>query len=139
MQIDTVCRDVRSRVVSIDCGWLHAAAVLECGACIAWGSNEFGQLGTGHELKSAEPVTCATDRDVRFKKVVCGSYFTAVVSQDDELYTHRDTAHACTHFAGSARAFAKQTKETYDACASLTRALSVSLSRSFVENERAAH
>lgn len=33
----------RFRVRGLDCGWLHAAAVLECGAVYAWGSNEFGQ------------------------------------------------------------------------------------------------
>ena len=77
----------RARVVSIDCGWLHAAAVLECGAALAWGSNEFGQLGTGDEVKSAEPVSCKVDRDVRLKKVCCGSYYTMAVDDKGELWS----------------------------------------------------
>jgi len=77
----------RARVVSIDCGWLHAAVALECGAALAWGSNEFGQLGTGDESKSPEPVLCKIDRDVRLCKVVCGSYYTLVVDDKGELWS----------------------------------------------------
>ena len=40
----------QARVVSVDCGWLHTAVALECGAALAWGNNNFGQLGTGNEL-----------------------------------------------------------------------------------------
>ena len=77
----------RARVVSLDCGWLHAAAVLECGQALAWGSNEFGQLGTGDELKSAEPVACKVDRDIRLKTVVCGSYYTMALDDKGELWS----------------------------------------------------
>ena len=77
----------RARVVSLDCGWLHAAAVLECGQALAWGSNEFGQLGTGDEVKSAEPVACKVDRDIRLKTVVCGSYYTMALDDKGELWS----------------------------------------------------
>ncbi|KAJ1461569.1 regulator of chromosome condensation 1/beta-lactamase-inhibitor protein II [Pelagophyceae sp. CCMP2097] len=77
----------RARVVKMDCGWLHAACVLEAGGAVAWGSNDFGQLGTGDELKSATPVQCKVDRDVRLVNVCCGSYFTLAVDAQGELYS----------------------------------------------------
>jgi len=77
----------RKRVVSVDCGWLHTAVALECGAAMAWGANGFGQLGTGDEVKSATPITCKTDRDVRLCKVVCGSYFTLALDDKGELWS----------------------------------------------------
>jgi len=77
----------RKRVVSVDCGWLHTAVALECGACYAWGANGFGQLGTGDEVKAPTPVLCKTDRDVRMCKVVCGSYFTLALDDKGELWS----------------------------------------------------
>jgi len=80
----------RKRVVSLGCGWLHCCCVLESGKAIAFGSNEFGQLGTGNELKSPEPVLCALDyeySDVRLTAVSCGSYFTCTLDDKGNLYT----------------------------------------------------
>jgi alpha-tubulin suppressor-like RCC1 family protein len=77
----------QARVVSVDCGWLHTAVALECGAALAWGNNNFGQLGTGNEIKSAEPVLCKMSREVRLCKVVCGSYFTVAIDDKGELWS----------------------------------------------------
>jgi len=77
----------QARVVSVDCGWLHTAVTLECGAALAWGSNNFGQLGIGNEIKSAEPVLCKISREVRLCKVVCGSYFTIAINDKGELWS----------------------------------------------------
>ena len=77
----------QARVVSVDCGWLHTAVALECGAALAWGNNNFGQLGTGNEIKSAEPVLCKMSREIRLCKVVCGSYFTVAIDDKGELWS----------------------------------------------------
>ena len=80
----------RKRVVSIGCGWLHCCAVLESGKAVAFGSNDFGQLGTGDEKKSKEPVLCALNYDyddIRLTAVACGSYFTCTLDDKGELYT----------------------------------------------------
>ncbi|KAH8075643.1 hypothetical protein JL721_1657 [Aureococcus anophagefferens] len=60
---------------------------LQSKEALAWGSNEFGQLGTGDELKSAEPVACKVDRDIRLKTVVCGSYYTMALDDKGELWS----------------------------------------------------
>ena len=77
----------RERVISIDCGWLHSAVALECGTVLAWGSNEYGQLGTGCETSSPKPVFCKMDRDVRLCKVICGSYFTLAVNDHSQVWS----------------------------------------------------
>lgn len=77
----------RKRVVSLDCGWLHAAAVLENGWALAWGSNDFGQLGTGDERKSSDPVRCQLPKGVSLRRVSCGSYFTCAIDAQGDLYS----------------------------------------------------
>mmetsp|Transcript_13340 Transcript_13340/g.43489 ORF Transcript_13340/g.43489 Transcript_13340/m.43489 type:complete len:556 (-) Transcript_13340:21-1688(-) len=80
----------RKRVASIAAGWLHCCAVLESGKAVAFGSNDFGQLGTGDEKKSKEPVLCALAYefdDVRLCSVACGSYFTCCLDDKGDLYT----------------------------------------------------
>jgi len=78
----------RFRVTYMDCGWLHAATVLECGAVFCWGSNEFGQLGTGDEIKRPAPTAAAIPRDeVRMARIICGAYFTLALSSKGELWS----------------------------------------------------
>ena len=78
----------RFRVKYMDCGWLHAASVLESGAVFCWGSNEFGQLGTGDEIKRPAPTAAAIPRDeVRMARITCGAYFTLALTSKGELYS----------------------------------------------------
>ncbi|KAJ8611485.1 hypothetical protein CTAYLR_005157 [Chrysophaeum taylorii] len=72
------------RVVRLDAGWLHVVVVLETGACAAWGSNEFGQLGTGDDRKTSNPVLCEIDG---VASVACGSYFSCALTKAGDLYS----------------------------------------------------
>mmetsp|Transcript_11834 Transcript_11834/g.16056 ORF Transcript_11834/g.16056 Transcript_11834/m.16056 type:complete len:558 (+) Transcript_11834:54-1727(+) len=77
----------RKRVIALSCGWLHCCAVLDSGKAVAWGSNEFGQLGTGDERKSPSPVLCAVDPKARLARVACGAYFTNTLDAQGTLYS----------------------------------------------------
>ena len=96
----------RFRVKYMDCGWLHAASVLESGAVFCWGSNEFGQLGTGDEIKRPAPTAAAIPRDeVRMARITCGAYFTLALTSKGELYswgaTSRRTGRGCSPTRGA--------------------------------------
>jgi alpha-tubulin suppressor-like RCC1 family protein len=45
----------RRRAISVSAGWCHAAVLCEGGAVVAWGRNDKGQLGLGHNENKMGP------------------------------------------------------------------------------------
>ena len=78
------------RVVFIDAGWNHCAAITHSGQLFTWGGGGHGQLGLGHTRGS--PVPCLVDQFLGGKApqithVSCGDSFTiALITGTGELW-----------------------------------------------------
>jgi len=71
-----------NRVVTLDCGWGHTAAVTEEGAVYTWGMGEHGELGLGSTESHWQPVKVSMDARVRLAS--CGARHTAVIGTDSQ-------------------------------------------------------
>ena len=71
----------------IACGDDHTVGVTPTGDLYAWGSGASGRLGHGNTIDIDKPkqVTCLIGKEV--VHVNCGSWHTAVVTSDGDLYT----------------------------------------------------
>ncbi len=74
-------------IISVDCGECHTAVVTRSGKLYTFGSNIDGQLGLGHNNKILLPRFVKGLKGVKIKQVACGSWHTAVVTEDGQLYT----------------------------------------------------
>ena len=91
------------RVVSVSCGGLHTAAVLDDGALYTFGRGDYGPLGHGDRESQTSPkrVEVAEWGNRRVVSVSCGGGHTAAVL-DDGAYTfgkpaaHRLSWTSCT-------------------------------------------
>lgn len=68
-------------------GYGNALTIKSDGTLLTWGSNEFGQLGTGKTSASAIPVLVASLNGV---KAVAGSYHTLALRQDGTVWAWGD-------------------------------------------------
>ena len=69
-----------TRVVTLDCGWGHTAAVTEDGGIYTWGMGEHGQLGLGSTESQWKPMRVGVD--ARVKAASCGARHTAFIAAD---------------------------------------------------------
>jgi E3 ubiquitin-protein ligase HERC4 len=69
------------------CGLSHTAVVLNSGALICFGSNEFGQCGIEDQSELSLPPTDLSElRYERFVKVVCGDNFTFALTKTGKVF-----------------------------------------------------
>ena len=80
-------------VVCMASGQAHNLAVLDSGQVISWGSNKYGQLGAKstnffEDLIQYQPFTLEVkfSLPVRVKRLACGNWHSACVTQDGQLY-----------------------------------------------------
>ena len=73
------------RIVSLDLGRSHGAAVDESGKLFAWGRGWSGQLGTGDKKGRLVPTDVALPPGVKAASVACGGQHTLVVTEDGQL------------------------------------------------------
>jgi alpha-tubulin suppressor-like RCC1 family protein len=71
----------------IVCGDYHTVGVTPAGELFTWGHGAWGQLGHGNydDLDKPKLVNCLAG--MKMIHLACGSYHTAVVTSDGELYT----------------------------------------------------
>jgi alpha-tubulin suppressor-like RCC1 family protein len=72
------------RVTQIACGSNHCLALLNVGAVIEWGGNEFGQLGNRKRVFSENPIIMKDFADENIYKVCCGYENSGVIAEYNE-------------------------------------------------------
>jgi alpha-tubulin suppressor-like RCC1 family protein len=85
-------------VKQIAAGSAHTLVLTSNGRVLAWGSNTEGQLGLGEESEELAytpqevyfPAKAAADNGCGLAKVACGSYHSAAVSNDGQLFVFGD-------------------------------------------------
>ena len=97
--------------VQISAGYDHTCGVLSDGRAFCWGSNTYGQLGTGNNTSSTSPVQVKTTGALRDKTIVqiaAGTQFTIALDSDGVVYTwgiysygQLGNGSACTSCLGS--------------------------------------
>jgi alpha-tubulin suppressor-like RCC1 family protein/pimeloyl-ACP methyl ester carboxylesterase len=70
----------------VDAGSTHTCGVTRVGDVFCWGSNFFGELGTGTQTPSTTPVRVQTPSGLSFKSVVAGAYFSCALSTEDQAF-----------------------------------------------------
>ncbi len=86
------------KIVSISSGMRHSLALTESGRVFGWGSNEWGQLGTGKSGGSFnKPVLIeifsssdGLNTDVEIAKISCGQRHSLLLSRDGDVYAFGD-------------------------------------------------
>ncbi|CAG8688915.1 16472_t:CDS:2, partial [Funneliformis mosseae] len=74
--------------VNVVCGENHCLALTKDGEVYSWGSGRFGQLGHGELTDSLEkPMVIEFFQGLRVKKISCGGWHSAVITDSDDLYT----------------------------------------------------
>ena len=68
----------RDTIVAISCGDEHTAVVTQTGRLFTFGSNEFGQLGLGHNESILKPSCVKSLKPDKVKAVACGKSHTIV-------------------------------------------------------------
>jgi hypothetical protein len=71
-------------VVDISAGMYHSVALRSDGSVLAWGANEYGQLGTGNELDSPMPMKVEGLSEV--SQVAGGMNFTIALKTDGNVW-----------------------------------------------------
>jgi alpha-tubulin suppressor-like RCC1 family protein len=74
------------RFVSVTAGADHACALTDGGDAYCWGSNEFGQLGSGSSNVAAQPVPVRVRTDVKFTIVAAGFNHTCGLERDGSAW-----------------------------------------------------
>lgn len=64
-----------------------AFAITDCGSVYAWGDNEEGQLGIGHNTSQVEPCLIATLHGKKIVQVSGGIAHTLALTKDGEVYS----------------------------------------------------
>lgn len=80
------------QVMSIACGREHTLVLSYSGDLFAWGSNKFGQLGTGDHHNNKVPVQLRDLKDdegraLKFTKIDTGDNHSAAISSTNRLFT----------------------------------------------------
>jgi hypothetical protein len=80
--------DADVRVVFVACGYAHTVALTSDGGVIVFGSNGYGQLGAGNNVRQPTParLACAALVGVRIVGCAAGSFFTQLVSDDGRVF-----------------------------------------------------
>ncbi|CAH1803231.1 unnamed protein product, partial [Owenia fusiformis] len=74
-------------IISVVCGYAHTMALSDEGTLYAWGTNAYGQLGTGNKANQVAPVTIATEKE-RFVEVGASHYnhISCGITQKGKVY-----------------------------------------------------
>ena len=81
-----------SFLVAISCGDEHTAVVTQTGRLFTFGSNEFGQLGLGHNESILKPSCVKALKPDKVKTVACGKSHTIVAMVSGLLWAFGSNA-----------------------------------------------
>src|SRR5580704_13900561 len=71
-----------SFIIKIKCGYYHSVLLFEK-EIYAWGYNQYGQLGLGHNTQTNSPQKLDLPN---VKKIICGGYHTMALTFSNEIY-----------------------------------------------------
>ena len=74
-------------VSGVSCGGEHSTAVTSDGVLYTWGGGKCGQLGHGDWKDQCRPCKVRFFSGQRVLAVACGSFYTAAVTDNYDLYT----------------------------------------------------
>ena len=78
--------DVKFQIVGLSCGDEHTAVLTDSGRLFSFGSNEFGQLGLGHNTNVLKPSCVKSLKPDRVLRVACGKAHTVVAMESGKMY-----------------------------------------------------
>jgi len=88
MEIDVECNKERKRIKRITCGWDFSVLLYEDGTVFVCGSNAFGQIGLGEELKGVSTFVKNTAlSDIKICDVSCGMRHTLFLEDSGNVYS----------------------------------------------------
>jgi alpha-tubulin suppressor-like RCC1 family protein len=73
------------KIIFVACGCSHTMAITEDNMLYGWGTNWYGELGTGSQISSRKPVKCNIPNMI--KQVACGANFTIAVSVAGNVFS----------------------------------------------------
>ena len=68
-------------------GWKHFLAVTSDGELLAWGNNDYGQLGDGTQQKRRRPMLTSLPNNVQVVAVSAGSYHSLILTETQWCFT----------------------------------------------------
>lgn len=86
---------VASGIVSITSGAFHNLALNSSNRVLAWGTNDFGQLGTGDTTYATEPSMTVGLDDVSVADISAGGWHSLALSSEGTMYTWYDSGLQC--------------------------------------------
>ncbi len=75
------------KVKAVSCGNLHTMIITKDGNLYAFGNNFDGQLGLGNNIDTNMPALVIIPDGSKIKAVSCGSYYTMIITENDNLYS----------------------------------------------------
>lgn len=76
---------------SLSAGFDFSVAVRSDGKLFIWGSNSYGQLGTGNKIHRSSPFQISSD--TTWSKAVAGSFFVLALKKDGSLWSWGNNSH----------------------------------------------
>lgn len=77
--------ELKERVLQIAAGQSHMLCLTESHDVLAWGANDFGQLGTGDFGNTRTPRLCLLGKDIL--QIAAGRYHSSALSSNGALYS----------------------------------------------------
>lgn len=74
------------KIKELSCGEYHVAFINESGQLFTFGENYYGQLGISQDIEKKWIPTLISGEWKKIKHVACGTYHTAILTTDDEVY-----------------------------------------------------
>jgi E3 ubiquitin-protein ligase HERC1 len=75
------------QIKQCDGGAWHTVLLDTSGRVFCWGSNFWGQIGTGESTNQLEPTELTFLRNEKIVKIACGSNFTICLSEDGKVFS----------------------------------------------------
>ena len=80
------------KVKAVNCGDAHTVIITENGNIYSFGNNVFGQLGLDDDYSRNIPTLVTALAGLKAKAVSCGDNSTAIITEDNDLYSFGDNA-----------------------------------------------
>ena len=74
-------------IVGVSCGDEHTGIITESGRVFMFGSNNWGQLGLGHENNVEKPSCIKSLKHEKSILIACGRNHTLVATESGNIYT----------------------------------------------------
>lgn len=83
----------------------HAAILTLDGRAYIWGRNDYNQVTTETNMDQSSPKLYNTSKDERIKDIICGEYYTALLTSNQELIYFGKDVEKCVELTINERSF----------------------------------